>query len=77
MTEAFENPELTVTALSTMKRYQFSINGMSEQVHAYPDQSLLEVLREKFKITSVKNGCAPQGQCGCCLVLINGAPKDS
>ena len=57
--------------------FHFSLNGAAQQVAAYPDQSLLEVLREQFRVTSVKNGCAPQGQCGCCLVLVNGAPKDS
>ena len=35
---------------------------------------LLEVLREECGITSVKNGCAPEGACGCCLVMIDGRP---
>ena len=34
--------------------------------------TLLEVLREQCGITSVKDGCAPQGQCGCCTVLVEG-----
>ena len=29
---------------------------------------LLEVLREECGIVSAKNGCAPEGACGCCLV---------
>ena len=57
--------------------YQFAVNGVSRQVHAYPDQSLLEILRQDFKITSVKDGCAPQGQCGACLTLIDGTPKNA
>jgi xanthine dehydrogenase molybdenum-binding subunit len=40
-----------------------------------PGQSLLEVLRETFQITSPKDACAPQGQCGCCLALVDGKPK--
>ncbi|MBW8824924.1 MAG: molybdopterin-dependent oxidoreductase [Acidobacteria bacterium] len=37
--------------------------------------SLLEVLRDRLGITSPKDGCSPQGQCGCCTVLIDGAPR--
>jgi xanthine dehydrogenase molybdenum-binding subunit len=35
---------------------------------------LLEVLREECGIVSAKNGCAPEGACGCCLVVIDGRP---
>jgi xanthine dehydrogenase molybdenum-binding subunit len=35
---------------------------------------LLEVLREECGITSAKNGCAPEGACGCCMVMIDGRP---
>lgn len=38
---------------------------------------MLEVLRNRCGITSIKDGCQPQGQCGCCLVLIDGNPKVS
>ncbi len=60
-----------------MNLYQFSLNGAAVQVHAQADQLLLEVLREHFKITSVKDGCAPQEQCGACVTLIDGVPKTS
>ena len=36
---------------------------------------LLEMLRERCGITSPKDGCGPQGQCGCCLALVDGQPK--
>lgn len=36
------------------------------------DVSLLEILREHLGITSPKDGCSPQGQCGCCTVLVDG-----
>jgi aerobic-type carbon monoxide dehydrogenase small subunit (CoxS/CutS family) len=36
---------------------------------------LLTVLRDQCGITSVKDGCAPQGQCGCCTVLIDGQAR--
>jgi xanthine dehydrogenase molybdenum-binding subunit len=35
---------------------------------------LLEVLRESCDVVSAKNGCAPEGACGCCLVMIDGRP---
>ena len=60
-----------------MNLYQFSLNGAPVQVQATPDRLLLEVLRENLKITSVKNGCAPQQACGACLILIDGVPKNS
>ena len=37
--------------------------------------TLLTVLRERLGLTSVKDGCSPQGQCGCCTVLVDGAPR--
>lgn len=60
-----------------MNLYQFSLNGTPVELHADPDRLLLEVLREDFKITSVKNGCAPQQACGACLILIDGVAKNS
>jgi len=37
--------------------------------------SLLEVLRERLGNHSPKDGCSPQGQCGCCTVLVDGAAR--
>ncbi|HET9441720.1 MAG TPA: 2Fe-2S iron-sulfur cluster-binding protein, partial [Acidimicrobiales bacterium] len=44
---------------------------------AVPDDgaSLLEVLRDRLGVRSPKDGCAPQGQCGCCTVLVDGQPR--
>ena len=45
--------------------------------HVIPDDgaSLLDVLRDRIGARSVKDGCAPQGQCGCCTVLVDGQPR--
>jgi xanthine dehydrogenase small subunit len=37
--------------------------------------SLLEVLRDRLGERSAKDGCSPQGQCGCCTVLVDGQPR--
>ncbi|MDP9071926.1 MAG: 2Fe-2S iron-sulfur cluster-binding protein, partial [Actinomycetota bacterium] len=37
--------------------------------------SLLEVLRDRLGVRSPKDGCSPQGQCGCCTVLVDGQPR--
>jgi len=54
---------------------EFSLNGTIQRVEPRPGESLLETLRERCGITSLKDGCRPQGQCGCCLALIDGNPK--
>ncbi|MGE0707917.1 MAG: selenium-dependent xanthine dehydrogenase [Planctomycetota bacterium] len=54
---------------------EFKLNGETTQVETSEGESLLHVLRERCGITSTKNGCEPQGQCGCCMAIVNGAPK--
>jgi len=50
------------------------VDGVDVEV---PDDgaSLLEVLREHLGRRSPKDGCSPQGQCGCCTVWVDGAPR--
>ena len=55
---------------------QLTVNGVSVTV-ADDGASLLTVLRERLGLSSVKDGCAPQGQCGCCTVLVDGRPRVS
>ena len=56
----------------TGDRVAFTCNGESVVVDAFSGESLLSVLRERLGIVSAKDGCAPQGQCGCCTVLVDG-----
>ena len=53
---------------------QLDVDGRQVEV---PDDgaSLLEVLRDRLGIRSPKDGCSPQGQCGCCTVLVDGQPR--
>ena len=54
---------------------EFMLNGSPCRVDPRPDERLLETLRERCGITSLKDGCSPQGQCGCCVALVDGLPK--
>ena len=54
----------------------FELDGTSVTITNDGD-SLLGVLRDQLGCTSVKDGCSPQGQCGCCTVLVDGAPRVS
>lgn len=55
----------------------FVLNGNPIRVESRPGEPLLEVLRNRCGIHSTKDGCQPQGQCGACLVLIDGQAKVS
>ena len=54
---------------------QFICDGSQREVSVSDGETLLTVLREQLGVVSVKDGCAPQGQCGCCTVLIDGEPR--
>jgi len=53
---------------------RFRVDGRDVEV---PDDgaSLLEALRDRLGVRGPKDGCSPQGQCGCCTVLVDGAPR--
>src|SRR5437868_9625358 len=53
---------------------ELEVDGRQVQV-ADDGASLLEVLRDHLGARSPKDGCSPQGQCGCCTVLVDGAPR--
>jgi aerobic-type carbon monoxide dehydrogenase small subunit (CoxS/CutS family) len=56
------------------KVIELTVDGKATTV---PDDgsSLLGVLRDHLAIRSPKDGCSPQGQCGCCTVLVDGQPR--
>ncbi len=65
-----------VVQLTSPGSIEFSVNGRAVSV-ADDSASLLEVLRDRLGVKSVKDGCSPQGQCGCCTVLVDGQPRVS
>ena len=58
----------------TGESLQFTVDGRAVEV---PDDgdTLLGVLRDRLGIEAVLDGCSPQGQCGCCTVLVDDAPR--
>lgn len=57
-------------------RISLTVNGTPLDVSARHPH-LLAALREELGLTSPKDGCSPQGQCGCCTVLIDGKAQVS
>jgi len=57
-----------------MPETTFTLNGNPTTVSYEPGMDFLEVLRAECGIVSAKNGCAPEGACGCCAVLVDGQP---
>jgi xanthine dehydrogenase small subunit len=59
---------------------RFTLDGVDVGVDV-PDAAsgssvtLLDALRGPLGVRSVKDGCSPQGQCGCCTVLVDGQPR--
>ena len=57
-----------------LPRLQFIVDG--HQVEVIDNGfSLLAALRGQLGVRSPKAGCNPQGQCGCCTVLVDGSPR--
>jgi CO/xanthine dehydrogenase Mo-binding subunit/aerobic-type carbon monoxide dehydrogenase small subunit (CoxS/CutS family) len=57
-----------------MPKINLTLNGKPTTASYEAGMDFLEVLREECGIVSPKNGCAPEGICGCCAVLIDGRP---
>jgi xanthine dehydrogenase small subunit len=53
---------------------EFTVDGRAVIV-TRGDVSLLAALRDQLGIRAPKDGCSPQGQCGCCTVLVDGMPR--
>ncbi|EHI97720.1 Carbon-monoxide dehydrogenase (acceptor) [Clostridium sp. DL-VIII] len=56
-----------------MEKIEISLNLNGENVHikVNPNKRVVDLLREDFKLTSVKEGCG-EGECGACTIIWNG-----
>ena len=60
-----------------MKRIvRLQINGWVREAVAEPGETLLFFLRERLGLTGTKEGCG-DGECGACIVLVDGEPRNS
>jgi len=55
---------------------ELKINGESYEVSVKPNETLLDVIRDRIGLTGTKKGC-DTGQCGACTILLEGKPVPS
>ena len=67
-------PEAQGSHEARREGFEILVDGVAVAV-ADDGLTLLDVLREQLGVRSVKDGCSPQGQCGCCTVLVDGQPR--
>lgn len=58
------------------KTIHITVNNEYFEIETDPDQTLLEVIRERLRLTGTKAGCLV-GDCGACTVLLDGIPVNS
>ena len=59
-----------------LKIVHMKVNGKDVELAVDERESLLDTLRQRMGLTSVKKGCEV-GECGACTVLVNGEAIDS
>jgi carbon-monoxide dehydrogenase small subunit len=52
-------------------KVSFRLNYEDVSILTDPNRRVLDLLREDFKLTSVKEGCS-EGECGACTVIVDG-----
>src|SRR4030042_4643121 len=63
--------EVSLPPALSQKNVTFKVNGKDVSLDVDPRDTLLEVLRERLKLTGAKKTC-DRGECGGCTVLIDG-----
>jgi xanthine dehydrogenase YagT iron-sulfur-binding subunit len=70
--ESIETKEGKVP-LYSKKHIKFTVNGKEHAMVVEPQETLLDILREKLNLTGSKKIC-DRGECGACTVLLDGNP---
>ena len=52
-------------------KIEFILNEEAKMIEVDPARRLLDILRDDFGLSSVKEGCG-EGECGACVVLMDG-----
>ena len=55
-----------------MKRIGLIVNGARHEFVTGPERVLLDLLRDDLGLTGAKQSCDRKGQCGACMVIVNG-----
>ncbi|KAB3534806.1 (2Fe-2S)-binding protein [Alkaliphilus pronyensis] len=55
---------------------EFNVNGIKHILEVDPMERLLDVLRNKLKLTGAKEGCG-EGECGACTIILDGVAINS
>lgn len=55
---------------------RFQVNGQLVEITTEPSRTLLSILRDDLKLKGAKEACG-QGDCGACVVLMNGKAVNS
>jgi aerobic carbon-monoxide dehydrogenase small subunit len=55
---------------------RFRLNGRPAGAAVAADDTLIALLRDRFELYGARESCG-QGLCGCCTVLVDGAPVSS
>jgi aldehyde oxidoreductase len=60
-----------------VKKVTLTVNRVQREVMASPDLTLLDFLREELHLTGTKQSCDRKGQCGACIVIVDGKAVQS
>ncbi|MGQ9671977.1 MAG: (2Fe-2S)-binding protein [Candidatus Aminicenantales bacterium] len=64
-------PPIGQVPIYSKKSVTFSVNGQTVSIEVEPRDMLLDILRQKLRLTGTKRMCG-RGECGACAVLVNG-----
>lgn len=57
--------------MTSPRTIRFTLNGVNVAVDVMPDETLIEVLQNRFDLRGARESCG-QGLCGCCTVNVDG-----
>lgn len=57
-------------------KIDFTLNNEKQTIHVDPSMRVLDLLRDDFGLTGVKEGCG-EGECGACVILVDGRAMNS